>query len=52
MSKNCFMGRQESNHTADLLVDCGLSYKHFTLVNYNSRVAPDLKIPHIMTLES
>ena len=23
---------------------------HFTLVNYDSRVAPDLKIPHITTL--
>ena len=31
---------------------CGQSFKHFTLVNYNSRVVPDLKIPHIMTLES
>ena len=35
--------------TADL---CGQSYKHFTLVNYDSRVVPDLKIPHITTLES
>ena len=31
---------------------CGQSYKHFTLVNYESRVVPDWKIPHIMTLES
>ena len=42
------------------LVDCicqrtltsGQSYKHFTLVNYDSRVIPDWKIPHITTLES
>ena len=30
----------------------GQSYKHFTLVNYDSRVEPDWKIPHIKTLES
>ena len=30
----------------------GQSYKHFTLVNYDFRVIPDLKTPHIMTLES
>ena len=29
----------------------GQSYKHFMLVNYNSRVVPDWKIPHITTLE-
>ena len=29
----------------------GQSYKHFTLVNYDSRVVHDLKIPHITTLE-
>ena len=29
----------------------GQSYKHFTLVNYDSRGIPDLKIPHIMSLE-
>ena len=29
----------------------GQSYKHFTLVNYDSRVLPDWKIPHITTLE-
>ena len=28
------------------------SYKHFTLVNYDSRIKPNLKIPHITTLES
>ena len=33
-------------------VTSGQSYKHFTLVNYNSRVVPDLKLPHITTLES
>ena len=27
------------------------SYKHFMIVNYDSRVVPDLKIPHITTLE-
>ena len=31
---------------------CGQSYKHFTLVNYDSRVTPDWKIPHITTLEA
>ena len=30
----------------------GQSYKHFMLINYNSGVVPDLKIPHITTLES
>ena len=30
----------------------GQSYKHFTLVNYESRVVPDWNIPHITTLES
>ena len=30
---------------------CGQSYKSFMIVNYNSRVVPDLKIPHITTLE-
>ena len=34
------------------LVSRGQSYKHFTIVNYDSRVTPDWKIPHIMTLES
>ena len=32
--------------------DRGQSYKHFTIVNYDSRVVPDLQLPHIMTLES
>ena len=31
---------------------CGQSYKQFTIVIYESRVVPDLKIPHIMTLDS
>ena len=31
---------------------CGQSYKASTIVNYYSRVVPDLKIPHITTLES
>ena len=30
----------------------GQSYKHFTLVNYDSRVIRDFKIPHILTVES
>ena len=28
----------------------GQSYKGSTIVNYDSRVIPDLKIPHITTL--
>ena len=28
------------------------SYKASTIINYNSRVVPDWKIPHILTLES
>ena len=31
---------------------CGQSYKQFTLINYDSRVVPDLKTPHITTLGS
>ena len=38
---NCKIGREP----------CGQSYKAPTIVNYDSRVIPDLKIPHIMTLE-
>ena len=30
---------------------CGQSYKHFVIINYDSRVVPDLKLPHITTLE-
>ena len=31
---------------------CGQSYKHLTLLYYDSRVIPDLKILHITTLGS
>ena len=34
------------------VINSGQSYKHFTIVNYDSRVIPDRKIPHIMTLQS
>ena len=34
------------------MLNCGQSYKHFMLINYDSRVVPDWKIPHIRTLES
>ena len=35
-----------------MMIDyCGQSYKHFTIINYDSRVVPDLKLPHITTLE-
>ena len=33
-------------------VTSGQSYKASTIVIYDSRVVPDLKIPHITTLES
>ena len=33
------------------LCTCGQSYKASTIVNYDSRVVPDLKIPPIMTIE-
>ena len=39
----------KSFSTSDI---CGQSYKHFMLVNYDSSVVPDWKIPHITTLES
>ena len=35
-----------------LFLSCGQYYKHFTIVNCNSRVVPDLKTLHIMALES
>ena len=40
--------------TSSLNIDltCGQSYKASTIVIYDSRVVPDLKIPHITTLES
>ena len=31
---------------------CGQSYKTSTIVIYDSRVVPDLKLPNISTLES
>ena len=31
---------------------CGQSYKSPTIVIYDSRVVPDLKLPHITTIES
>ena len=34
------------------ITTCGQSYKASTIVIYDSRVVPDLKIPHITTLES
>ena len=34
------------------LPSIGQSYKGFTIINYDSRFVPDLKIPHITTLES
>ena len=33
-------------------ISIGQSYKHFTLVIYDSIVVTDLKIPHITTIES
>ena len=33
-------------------VNSGQSYKASTIVMYDSRVIPDLKIPHVTTLES
>ena len=33
-------------------VTCGQSYKHFMIKNYDSRGLPDMKIAHIMTLDS
>ena len=33
------------------LMTSGQSYKASTIVIYDSRVVPDLKIPHITTLE-
>ena len=34
------------------LYSAGQSYKSSTIVIYDSRVVPDVKIPHIMTLDS
>ena len=35
-----------------VLYNSGQSYKNSTIVIYDSRVVPDLKIPHIATLDS
>ena len=40
------------NLLAAISVTSGQSYKASTIVIYASRVVPDLKIPHITTLES
>ena len=37
--------------TAESTVTRGLSYKGSTIVYYDSRAVPDLKIPHITILE-
>ena len=42
-----FIGFTFANHCSL----SGQSYKATTIVNYDSRVLPDLKIPHITTLE-
>ena len=34
------------------LIICGQSYKVSAIVSYDSRVVPDLKIPHISTQDS
>ena len=34
-----------------VLENSGRSYTHFTVINYDSSVIPDLKIPHNTTLE-
>ena len=41
-----------TEHVYAVEKNSGQSYKHFTIVNYDSRVVPDWKIPHITTLES
>ena len=60
-SENSFMLYQETVFTRWILYhlskcvlpyNSGQSYKGSTIVNYNSRVVPDLKIPYITTLES
>ena len=43
LCKKAFMKRK---------LTCGQYYKASTIINYDSRVVPDLKIPHITTLES
>ena len=59
----CYRDRQRAGCCKDLTKDeadnvrckpksSGQSYKGSTIVNYDSRVIPDLKIPHITTLGS
>ena len=50
-----FWGRLIDPTNAELLISQIVlwpTYKQFTIVIYDSRVIPDLKIPHIMTLDS
>ena len=35
-----------------LILTCAKSYNASMIVIYNTKVIPDLKIPHIMTLDS
>ena len=55
-SLNCFSrGASKSflrNIKLSLRLTCGQSYKYFTLINYDSRVIPDVKTLHITTLGS
>ena len=51
------MSHNKNNFSKDTLkgkhnLISGQSYKASTIVIYDSRVVPDLKIPHITTLES
>ena len=41
-------GEYFSQESAKIEKTSGQSYKQFTLVNYDSRVVPDLKKPHIV----
>ena len=52
-AKNYFLGSGCGSICRVITSDtCGQSYKTSTIVIYNSRVVPDLKIPHFTTLES
>ena len=44
------MEEYEVGEEGNAYLTSGQSYKQFTLVNYDSRVLPDWKIPHITTL--
>ena len=46
------MNTFKEKHLAHAPLTSGQSYTDSTIVNYDSRVVPDLKIPHITTLES